>query len=164
MRKRKSTRETKNMIQTALWLPREMHEELKKAGGERGLGEEIRRRLEASFDTETAPGDPKTRELREAITFIGNQTASFYGNWSVDAFAFRVLKRSVDNLLKHYQPEGDPAQAKPNPTLLGGMIFGEENSDKGEYGSQPSPEEISRTIVSMWLTNSASSFAVKQKG
>ena len=45
MRKRKSTRETKNMIQTALWLPRDMHEQLKKAGGERGLGEEIRRRL-----------------------------------------------------------------------------------------------------------------------
>ena len=30
MRKRKSTRETKNMIQTALWLPRDMHEKLKK--------------------------------------------------------------------------------------------------------------------------------------
>ena len=41
MQKRKSTGETKNMVQTALWLPREMHEALKKAGGERGLGEEI---------------------------------------------------------------------------------------------------------------------------
>jgi len=26
MKKRKSTRETKNMIQTALWLPRDVHE------------------------------------------------------------------------------------------------------------------------------------------
>ena len=33
------------MIQAALWLPREMHEQLKKAGGERGLGEEIRSRI-----------------------------------------------------------------------------------------------------------------------
>ena len=52
MRKQKSTRETKNMIQTALWLPRDMHERLKEAGGERGLGEEIRKRLVVSFSGE----------------------------------------------------------------------------------------------------------------
>ena len=46
MKKRKSIRETKNMLQTALWLPRDMHEQLKKAGGERGFGDEIRRRLQ----------------------------------------------------------------------------------------------------------------------
>jgi len=43
----------KNMIQTALWLPRDMHERLKKEGGERGLGEAIRRRIQASFGVET---------------------------------------------------------------------------------------------------------------
>ena len=57
MKKRKSTRETKNMIQTALWLPLDMHEKLKKAGGERGLGDEIRRRLQVSFDAEQLPSD-----------------------------------------------------------------------------------------------------------
>ena len=34
MKKRKSTRETTNMIQTALWLPRDMHEKLKAGGSE----------------------------------------------------------------------------------------------------------------------------------
>ena len=66
MQKRKSIRETKNMVQTALWLPREMHEALKKAGGERGLGEEIRRKLQIAFeadDTTAMPGDEATEEL-----------------------------------------------------------------------------------------------------
>ena len=52
MRKRKSTRETKNMIQTALWLPRDMHEKLKNEGGAQGFGDEIRRRLRITFDDE----------------------------------------------------------------------------------------------------------------
>lgn len=34
-----------SMIQTAVWLPRDMHDQLKKAGGKRGMGAEIRRRL-----------------------------------------------------------------------------------------------------------------------
>ena len=67
MQKQKSTRETKNMIQTALWLPRDMHEQLKKAGGERGLGDEIRRRLQITFDAENPRRDPTTRELLEEI-------------------------------------------------------------------------------------------------
>ena len=45
MKKQKSSRETKYMRQTALWLPHSMYDELKRAGSERGLGDEIRRRL-----------------------------------------------------------------------------------------------------------------------
>ena len=70
MQKRKSTRETKNMVQTALWLPREMHEALKKAGGERGLGEEIRRKLQMAFEADgatTVPGDQTTEQLLDQI-------------------------------------------------------------------------------------------------
>ena len=47
------------MIQSAIWLPRSLHERLRKAGGERGLGKEIRRRLEASFEAEKAPANPE---------------------------------------------------------------------------------------------------------
>lgn len=46
--------DAKSMVQTALWLPRDMHERLKAAGGERGLGEEIRRLLDASFSADEA--------------------------------------------------------------------------------------------------------------
>lgn len=56
------------MVQSAVRLPRSLHERLKKAGGERGMGEEIRRRLEASFEAEKAPNDPKTRKLLDAIS------------------------------------------------------------------------------------------------
>jgi hypothetical protein len=157
-----------DMIQSAVRLPRSLHERLKKAGGERGMGEEIRRRLEASFDAERAPSDPKTRELLEAISFLARQATDYYGSWSGDAFAFQVLKAGVDMLLKHYQPKGDPALAKPNPTVSGKIIFGP-TGPLGPTGPTPtgaatgptgpaenenlSPEEISRTVVGMWLIN-----------
>ena len=70
MKKRKSTRETKNMIQTALWLPRDMHEKLKQAGGERGLGDEIRRRLQVTFGAEQRPRDKLTDLLLDLIKQI----------------------------------------------------------------------------------------------
>src|SRR5262249_34431219 len=111
-----------DMIQSAIRLPRRLHERLKKAGGERGMGEEIRRRLEASFIHDVERGDPKTREFLDAISFVAGQTANYYGSWSKDAFAFQVLKASIGLLLKHYQPEGDPIRA--NPTRLGETIFG----------------------------------------
>ena len=37
------------MVQSAIWLPRALHEKLKEDGGERGLGAEIRRRLEWTY-------------------------------------------------------------------------------------------------------------------
>jgi hypothetical protein len=181
-------RETGNeMIQSAVRLPRSLHERLKKAGGERGMGEEIRRRLEASFEAE-APSDPKTRELLEAISYVAAQTTHFFGSWSVNAFAFQSLKASVDRLLKQYRPKGDPALAIPNPTAAGEIIFGPTGplgptgptgaatgptgptgaatGPTGPTGAATgptgptgpaenenlSPEEISRTIVGMWLS------------
>ena len=137
------------------------------------MGEEIRRRLEASFGAEAkTPSDPKTRELLEAISFSAEQTTGFYGSWSKDAFAFQLLKLNVERLLKHYQPKGDPALAKPNPTVAGETIFGSTGplGPTGPTGAATgptghtgptgpaenenlSPEEISRTIVGMWLSN-----------
>jgi hypothetical protein len=64
-----------------------------------------------------------------------------------------VLRATVDLLLKHYQPEGDP---KPNPTELGEIIFG-----KNRENENLSPEEVSRTVVSLWLR---SEVIVGQKG
>ncbi len=175
------TRKTDDeMIQSAVRLPRSLHERLKKAGGERGMGEEIRRRLEASFDAERVPSDPKTRELLEAISFVARQATNHFGSWSDDAFAFKVLKLGVDRLLKHYQPKNDPALAKPNPTVSGRTIFGPTGplgltgptgattdptgartgptgARTGPTGAEDneifSPEEISRTLVGMWLIN-----------
>jgi len=128
------------MTQSAVRLPQSLHERLKKAGGERGMGEEIRRRLEASFDAEKTPANPKTRELLDAIFFSAEEMARDYGDWSEDAFAFEVFKACVNLLLTHYQPKGEPVP-KPKPDGSGELL----------YGPNPSAEDISRFLVGTWI-------------
>src|SRR6516164_2275524 len=111
------------MTQSAIWLPRELRERLKRAGGERGMGEEIRRRLKASFDAEEAPGNPKTRELLDAISLAADDTSDNYGDWSEDPFAFEVLKGCVDLLLGEHRPQGNPVN-NPKPDTVADMVFG----------------------------------------
>jgi hypothetical protein len=48
------------MAQTTMRLPRDLYQRLKRVGGDRGMGEEIRRRLEESFEPEST--NPKTKE------------------------------------------------------------------------------------------------------
>jgi hypothetical protein len=95
MRKQRSNRETKNMIQTALWLPREMHQQLKKKAGERGLGEEIRRRLRASFEFDEPPD--KTTDI--LISAINQLAIELEGPWYANSFTFEVLKAAINDLL-----------------------------------------------------------------
>jgi hypothetical protein len=112
MRKRKSTRETKNMIQTALWLPRDMHEVLKKAGGERGLGEEIRRKLQFALEAADAaamPGEHTTGELLDQIKDIARDLSSDEP-WYANRFTFDVFKAAIEALLLDLQPR---AEARP---------------------------------------------------
>jgi hypothetical protein len=110
------------------------------------MGEEIRRRLEASFDAEKAPADAKTRELLDAITHCAERTASDYARWSDDAFSFEVLKACLDMLLTYYRAKGEPVP-KPNPGGMHDIIFGREYS--------PKPEELSRLYVSGWISDQA---------
>ena len=102
--------------------------------------------MEASFAAEAeVPNDPKIRELLEAISFLARQANNYFGSWFEDAFAFQVLKGGVDILLKRYQPEGDPVQAKPNLTALARSYWA-----KGENENH-SPDEISRTLARFWF-------------
>ena len=112
MRKRKSTRETQNMIQTALWLPRDVHEKLKKEGGERGLGEEIRRKLQLAFEAADAalmPGDHTTGELLDQIKDFARDL-SRDEPWYANQFTFKVFRAAIEALLLDLQPrtEGKP--------------------------------------------------------
>jgi hypothetical protein len=124
MKKRKSTRETKNMIQTALWLPRDMHEKLKKDGGERGLGEEIRRLLEASVEAAQTPSDEITSELLDQIKEIAN--FSLQERWYADRFAFDVFKAAINALLSSHQPSGE---VKPETKAKLQATYGGETPD-----------------------------------
>jgi len=127
-----------DMVQSAIRLPRSLHERLKKAGGERGMGEEIRRRLEASFEADMARTDPRTRELLDAISSCADGIADDYGNWAEDPFAFAVLRVCVSMLLTHFQPNGEPVP-NPKPDGMADLIFGK--------GYSPTPEEASRAYM-----------------
>ena len=130
------------MVQSAIRLPQILHVLLKRAGGERGMGEEIRRRLEASFAAEKLSANPKTHELVDAIASCARETTRYYGSWSEDAFAFGVLKACINMLLTHYQPEGDAAP-KPNPSKMADLLFAPGHS----------VADISRLLVNDWISN-----------
>jgi hypothetical protein len=134
------------MIQSAVRLPRALHERLKQVGGERGMGEEIRRRLQASFDVEKAPDDPSTEQLKLAISSIAN-AVSIDAPWSTDAYSFAIFKAAVDALLAHFKPKGDPA---PAPRLV--------------FGPDDPPDTIGRTLASTTLRDiTKRSFADEEK-
>jgi hypothetical protein len=128
------------MVQTAVRLPQSLRDRLSKVGGERGLGEEIRRRLEASFEAEKDPVDPKTRELLDAISFFDEEMFYEFGSWSKQPFAFEVLKKSVDMLLAYDRPKGEakaPLTTDSKAALL--------------YGPDSSPEDMARLLVRDWI-------------
>jgi hypothetical protein len=101
--KRQKERE---MIQSAVRLPRSLHERLQKAGGTRGMGEEIRRRLELTFAGEGAPTDEITDEVIAEIREIARDL-SRYAPWHTDGDAFDVFKAAVNALLSNHRPRGD---------------------------------------------------------
>jgi hypothetical protein len=150
MKKRKSNDETTNMIQTALWLPRGMHEKLKKAGGERGLGDEIRRRLKNSFDAEQLPRDQITDELLDEIKHVeGNLDEP----WHKNRFAYDVFKAAINELLTNYLPSSE-AQSGTVTKL------------QSRYGLEKKPESIGQILahVAFKASMMKRSFVDMQKG
>src|SRR5262249_53892822 len=66
-------------MQTSLRLPRELHDRLAMAAGDKGIGEEIRRRLEASFASEPPTvSDPRFADLLSAIGYTASAAARMY--------------------------------------------------------------------------------------
>jgi hypothetical protein len=153
MKKRKSTRETKNMIQTALWLPRDLHYKLKEEGGERGLSVEIRRRLEASFEAEKELGDPKTRELLRVISVLPNAMVALR-DWPTDRWAFEVLKHAINVVLAHFQPPGDVDVMKYKSGAANGLF----------HFPDDSPETVGRILAGFVLSHPGGPFGYKWKG
>jgi hypothetical protein len=139
MKKRKSVRETKNMVQTALWLPRDVHERLGKEGAERavGLGEEIRRRIQMSFDAEDVRRDPITRDLLDDIeqTILA---CSVDGQWYANHFNFGMLKAAINALISNQEPHHTA------PTI------GSERLQK-LYGPDANPETVGRILAGVFI-------------
>jgi hypothetical protein len=124
--------------QTSIRLSQDLYARLKRAGAKHGIGEEIRRRLEASFEAEKAPANPKTRELLDAITYVAGETTTFYGPWFEDPFAWEVLKECVESLLAIDRPEGK-AVVKPDHHSDFAVLL---------WGTDVTPKDISRIFVS----------------
>jgi hypothetical protein len=115
--------------QTTFRLPEELYDKLIKSAGEKHpIGEEIRRRLEASF--ETAPADPETRKLLAAIAYVATGMM-LDGIWHDDLRLFKAFKVAVLTLLSRFEPAGTSSEAlficsKPDdpPETVGRMYAG----------------------------------------
>lgn len=134
------------MVQTAVRLPQSLRERLSKAGGDRGLGEEVRVRLEASFEADKAPADPKTAELLDAVAFCAEEISRDLGLWSEEPYAFAVLKDAIKILFTQFEPHGQ-AVPKLNPDSALVFLFDDEPSAK--------PEKVSRYFVGRWKSERA---------
>jgi hypothetical protein len=120
--KRQKDRE---MIQSAVRLPRRLHERLQKAGGERGMGEEIRRRLELTFAGEGVPTDEITDEVIGEIKEIARDLAR-YGLWHADPDVFGVFVAALNALLRNHQPRSEP---KPETKAHFRAVYGDKTSE-----------------------------------
>jgi hypothetical protein len=126
------------MVQTAFRLPRELHEQIKAAAGERGISEEIRRRLEASFGPE-AGSDVQTRELGAVISQLAARMDEDYGAWHHDPFSFQAFKAGINLVMDHSRPKGEPV-GKPKPNSVAEMM--------GEAGT---PEQVGKSWAAVIL-------------
>jgi hypothetical protein len=107
--------------QTTIRLPSAVYEKLAAAADTSGssVGEEIRRRLVASFGPRHDYGQPdqKTREVLIAIEEMASALADQFPPWHVDEGSYRAFFGAVIRWLKDYEPGGDPTM-KPKPDGL----------------------------------------------
>jgi hypothetical protein len=103
-RKRGRPRSENPLVHTAVALPRDMLERLKReaeAAG-RGLSTEIRLRLERP------KRDRETLELLDAIGLLAVYVEEDLAKkWHEHAYTFAAFTAGVNALLAYYQPEGD---------------------------------------------------------
>jgi hypothetical protein len=131
------------MEQSALRLPAALREQLRRAGGDGGMGEEIRRRLEASFAAEKTPADPKTQELFDAIAYIADKTGRYWGSWAEDPFAHEVLATAVTLFLAGRRPKGEAVQKRKSTPEASGF-------QDVLFGPDATPESIGRFLLANW--------------
>jgi hypothetical protein len=99
-----SNTEAEGYVFSTFRMPQSLRDRFTLSVGERGLGDEIRRRLEQSFDREAnEPAFELTNEIDSAIKLI----AEHIGDWRENPFAFQVLNAAIQKLLQSQRPEGE---------------------------------------------------------
>jgi len=97
------------MKQLKVGLPDYLREELEQAAAASGksLADEVRVRLEASFESEGS--DPETRALVGAVDFLAGLVNIQTGHkWHQHPAANRVLRYAIMARLARLKPNGDP--------------------------------------------------------
>ena len=111
------------MVHTAVVLPRELLEQLRKeaAASGKGLSTEIRHRLQL-VDAQKgidAARDPETQELVRIIENLADNLAGDLGKkWHEHAYALAAFRAGVTAFLARYKPEGD-ASVRPDTRVVG---------------------------------------------
>lgn len=96
------------MRQLKIRLQDQLHEWIERAAdaSEKSLNEEVRMRLEASFEREGV--DPETRALLETVENLANFVKIQTGHkWHQHPAANRVLRRAITERLDHLKPNGE---------------------------------------------------------
>jgi hypothetical protein len=124
-RKKGRPRSKNPMVHTAIVLPRDLFERVKRDAERRdhGVSTEIRERLrvyERDRDLEILEQrDEETKELLKAIEQLANSIAGDLGKkWHEHPYALAAFKAGVAAFLAQYQPEGDP-KSRPDTRLVG---------------------------------------------
>jgi hypothetical protein len=128
---RKTDRE---MIQTAVRLPKGLYDRLQKDGGPGGMGEEIRRRLESTVRGFETPADAVTQVVLEQISGIAGNLATRGDDWHSSRFVFDVFRAAINVVLLHHRP-----LAETTPETIAHL--------KDLYGNKDA-EEMGRFIAS----------------
>jgi hypothetical protein len=120
-------------------LSPELRARLIAAAGERPIGEEIRRRLERSFQGSYEPRlEGQTLALFDGIAaaiellgsrrmrhLVATQGLSELGPWHADPNSFAGLQTTIHSLLEIFRPEGEPGEIASEwiaPTTLGTVL------------------------------------------
>jgi hypothetical protein len=131
---RERGRDDRLTIHLTFRVPPDLHERLKKDANALRIpiGEEIRRRLEASYAWEGSTSrDPKTHALTDAVGAVARNVKPYYGDWHESPYAFEVFKIAIDTLLAKVRPKGLPI---PPP-------------DDGEFRPGDTPEAAGKALA-----------------
>src|SRR5438132_1345388 len=88
-----------------LRLPRDLHDRLKKAGGERGLTAQIRDRLDASLTLEEAWEDPLFADFMRTV---GHVIVAAWRLYPSDPEAYSIVEIAIRMLLDAFRPDDTP--------------------------------------------------------
>jgi hypothetical protein len=120
-RKKGRPRSENPMVHTALVLPRDLLERLRKAAevSDHGLSTEIRERLQLTCDLEGFPSDPVMNDLLNSIRLLADNLAGDLGEkWHQNPDALAAFKAGVATFLALYRPESDES-ARPDTRVVG---------------------------------------------